>query len=454
METFMKNIKQCFKKCIDDIQEYKTYNKKIKIDLNYIVLYEFLNVFYSKEKSTEKTNEVSDVEYSRTSFYKQANQIDIDFYEKLSSNVSAICCDILLKTHKNVYTFIGVDGTYSNGEDYKPSLNMGFFDILNNIPIEITYEGAENRNKEVEMLTEKIKKDINFFKNKVIVVDRLYFCYSFIHFLIENKIKFIIRCKGDGKNLKFGSDVKDKKTKDLIKLIRPHVRIITNNDTINKTINIDKKSKKDKTKTTYDIDIQNNCVIITNLSYHFSNNDILNKYRARWNIEIYFKLVKHNFNFQHLTNKSQIEIKKQFLCINIICLICKTLDYFLSKSKKEENSHLLEEIIIKCNETKLIRFLKSIFLKEIITSTNSNLNKDTLKKLKIYTSVRKYKKNDSNPRQCKTPFLKWYIKAYSNEGQLVKILRAIKDGTVNNLNKNLKLIAEKITILFETQTTT
>ena len=67
--------------------------------------------------------------------------------------------------------------------------------------------------------------------------------------------------------------------------------------------------------------------------------------------------------------------------------------------------------------------------------------------IKIYTNVRKYKKNESNPRQCKTPFMKWYIKAYSNQSEIVKILNAIENGTLNELNKNLKSKAKKIKIL-------
>lgn len=452
METFINDIKNCFYESASNLTDYKKYNKKIKVDLNNLILFEFINTFYSKEESTEKISILTNTSYSRSSYYKQTNQIDLNFFQELSKNISLICNKVLFGTHKNKYTFIAIDGTYSNGENYSPSLNMGYFDIFNNIPIEITFEGTENRNKEIKCLIEKITEDILFFKNKVIVVDRLYFCYDFIYFLIKNNINFIIRCKGNCKNLKLEKITKDKK---LIELIKNNTRIIHNTDTINKTISIHNKSKKDKAdKTVFNVDIKNDCTIITNLSKHFSNNEILNIYRSRWSIETYFKLVKHNFNFQHLTNKNELEIKKQFLCINMMCSICKVLDHFLTKTKKDDNSSLLEDIIIKCNESKLLRFFKDILLKELIIPNKNqsvvDFNKNINSKLKIYTEVRKYKKNDSNPRQCKTPFLKWYVKAYSNQGQITKILRAMQDDDIESLNDNLKLKAKNITILFKT----
>ena len=115
--------------------------------MNNLVLYEFLNTFYSKEISTEKTNELANVEYSRSSYYKQNNQIDLNFFQQLSIDISSICNKVLFKNDKHKYTFVAVDGTYSNGNDYSPFLNMGYFDIFNNIPIEITFEGVEHRNK-------------------------------------------------------------------------------------------------------------------------------------------------------------------------------------------------------------------------------------------------------------------------------------------------------------------
>lgn len=443
METFIKNIDECFKKHINEttINKHKKYNKKIKIDTKYLILYRFFNSFFSKEKSSELINNF--ITYDRSSFHRQEQQINIDFYEQLNKDISIICNNAI-KNKRNKYVFMGVDGTYSNGENYNNSLNMGYFDVMNDIPIEIDIKGINNKNKEIDALMDKIKSDINLFKNKVIVVDRLYFCYKLIHFLITHEIKFIIRCKGNCKNLKLNTVVKDK---ELIGLIKDNTRIITYNDVVTKTITINNKNKNKKHKNTrYTIDIKNDYVLITNLSKHFTNQKILNLYKLRWNIETYFKLVKHNFNFQHLTNKNEIEIEKQFLCINMICSICKIFNLYLTEHEKEINNDVLDELIIKCNETKLIRFFQNWFLKTLIIDKNTKYE-EYVKKMKPYTCVRKYKKNGSNPRHCKTPFMKWYIKKYSNQSEIVKILEAIENGTLNDLNDNLKSKAKRIIII-------
>lgn len=447
MERFIKDIQLCFNTNTSNniINSNKQYNKKIKIDLKYLILYKFLNSFYSNEESVEVLNNF--ISYDRSSFYRQEKQIDLKYYENLNNQISKICnCHILNKTINKKYTFVAIDGTYSTGENYTNSLNMGYFDITNNIPIEIDLIGPQGKNREYQELMNKINTDINLFKNKVIVVDRAYFCYKFIHFLITNNIKFIIRCKGDCKNLKLEKITKDK---ELIQLIKKSTRIISYTEPITRTLNLSSGSKKNKTKFSYTIENKNDCVLITNLSKHFNNESILNFYRLRWKVETYFKLVKHNFNFEHLTNKETISIKKQFYCINIICQICKIFNLYLSKTKKEQNEDILDDFIIKCNETKLIRFIKNVFLINIIKENEQITYKKFTKDIKSYTSVIKYKKNQSNPRECKTPFMKWYIKAYSNQSEIVKILKAIEDNTLDKLNKNLKTKAKKIKILIK-----
>ncbi len=103
----------------------------------------------------------------------------------------------------------------------------------------------------------------------------------------------------------------------------------------------------------------------------------------RWNIETYFKLVKSNFDFQHVTGKEEIEIKKQMLCINMICSICKIMSTFMSEEKRKLNEDCLDEYIIKTNETKIIRFLQNIFLEEIILNKKQLSVNEINKKLNL-----------------------------------------------------------------------
>lgn len=46
----------------------------------------------------------------------------------------------------------------------------------------------------------------------------------------------------------------------------------------------------------------------------------------------------------------------------------------------------------------------------------------------------------------KTPFTKWNIKGYSELSQYKKIVRSLIEKDTNNLNKNLKMKAKRITI--------
>jgi uncharacterized protein YukE len=50
----------------------------------------------------------------------------------------------------------------------------------------------------------------------------------------------------------------------------------------------------------------------------------------------------------------------------------------------------------------------------------------------------------SFPRFAKRAFTKWYIKGYSEMTKFAKIIDAVINGTINKLNKNLKMIAKKI----------
>ncbi len=94
-----------------------------------------------------------------------------------------------------------------------------------------------------------------------------------------------------------------------------------------------------------------------------------------------------------------------------------------------------------------MRFFQNIFLDDLIVNNKSSTYKKLIKNIKIYTDVRKYKKDRSYPRKCNTPFMKWYIKAYSNQSEIIKILNAINDGTIDKLNNNLKSKSKKIKIL-------
>ena len=63
-----------------------------------------------------------------------------------------------------------------------------------------------------------------------------------------------------------------------------------------------------------------------------------------------------------------------------------------------------------------------------------------------YLKIIKYEFDRKYPRTSKTPFTKWYVKSYSASARYAKLLRAIRDGKTNTLDKNLKLKVKDIKI--------
>ena len=77
---------------------------------------------------------------------------------------------------------------------------------------------------------------------------------------------------------------------------------------------------------------------------------------------------------------------------------------------------------------------------------HGNLEKDKLNAYcKNYIKIVKNATGRSFPRTAKTPFCKWYVKGYSIVSQMSKLLSAVLNGTTDKLNKNLKMIAKRIT---------
>lgn len=67
--------------------------------------------------------------------------------------------------------------------------------------------------------------------------------------------------------------------------------------------------------------------------------------------------------------------------------------------------------------------------------------------IKTWTKININKPNRYFNRTAKMPFKKWYVKSYSANSQNKKIIKAIQNNSVNDLNKNLKLIASEATVI-------
>lgn len=422
------------------------------------IYYKFL---YSKLETT-KQEIVASITYDNTindkpsvtrrSFESKENNISTDFYLSLLEGITEYHNKNCIPKEKKEFIYIAIDGSSSNNNKQNVMLNMGYYDIFNKIPIDLTNNGTENRNKEVGEAIKYIKKNPEKFKDVVIIGDRLYFTYELMDFLVRNNIYFIIRAKGDATNLDKNEPLKKNiKDHDIIEFLRDEVRTIHCKKVFNK-IFFDKQCKKDKTKKYY-LEVTNDCVLITNLldMTKYPDDEILNLYRQRWEIEIYFKYIKNNFKFQHMKEKDKEKYYRIYICEVIMTYILRIIEYFYlssknikeeKKSKKDNNKKIA--CSVRVNNSLLTT---GIFDKILYDILNSSL---TIKKVdafcKAYITVNKNDLDRHYPRGSKIVFSKWYVKGYSNGAEMVKIINAILERKIETLNKNLKLKASKIKI--------
>jgi hypothetical protein len=345
---------------------------------------------------------------------------------------------------------IAIDGMNNNDDNRNVALNMGYFDIENNVPLDLTFHGNENRNKEIKMLRDKIINEPEFFKNSLLVLDRFYFSYDLIDFLIKKNIKFIIRVKKTGDNLNPNTKLKKNiKNYSVISSIRQNVHIVNGKCILNKTYRI--KNRKTNKFENIDVKEQSDCILVTNLSKQFSDNEILEKYKSRWSVEIFFKRIKNGFKSQHLNEKSVNRYEKLYVCELILIYIAEIIkiSYLKElkintkvKTKRNKKNGKIVDCTVKINEENLMKGICNELLKYIISG---KLTMEIINKFcKSYIKIIKNETDRHFERISKTPFTKWYLKGYSQMSQMTKIITAIINKTLNKLNKNLKLKAKKI----------
>lgn len=411
----------------------------IKDIINYETQYSLIHT--KKEHIVNNINLINKSNHDRTLFYKKESNIPLEFYINLKNKVRNITNDYL---NNDTIKVIAVDGTNTNNINQKVMLNMGYYNISDKTCIDLSYNGTNNRNKEVKCAIEEIKNNIDFFRGNIIVADRFYFCYEFLDFLDSNNINFIIRAKGDANNL--NTDIQLKKyigNKKIIERLRDKVKIIKYTDNIKKTVYSRKTKNNNSNK--YKFTIENNCVLITNLN-NYDKEEILELYRNRWDIETFFKIIKNNFKIQHTKEKYDIQVKKIYEIVMIIMYLVNIIEkhYFSNhkKIKKIKQNGKKINCSYKINKSSLINMICDYNI--INKLLNGKLNIDDITNIENNLKIVKNELNRTFPRISNIPFTKWNIKSYSNSAQIIKILKHILNKTENELDKNLKIIASKI----------
>ena len=76
---------------------------------------------------------------------------------------------------------------------------MGYYDVTNDIPIDLTFEGVNKKNSELNTLINYLNEK-NMTNNCILILDRIYCKYEFIDYLIKNNYKFVVRFRNNCKN--------------------------------------------------------------------------------------------------------------------------------------------------------------------------------------------------------------------------------------------------------------
>ena len=455
MQTIINNINNIFKTTINNIyKETKIRNRKISI--SDVLLFRFK---YSQKNKT-KQNIISNINFhnkeviNRSSFYRKDKNIPLKYYKYIFTSIKKLYNEQI--KDKNKMDIIAVDGTYINNNLFldnsknnthkntlETSLCMGYYDIDNNIPIDLSFRGSKNKNNEIRELKKWIIS--NKINNITIVADRAYFSYELYKFLDSNNIKYVIRIK---ENCQIRGNInKYNQNKQLIEDLQKNNRLITYEILINKKV-------YDKNKREINISCKNKYTLITNILdiNRYDDNKIKDIYNNRWRIEEYFKYIKNNFNISYLREKSITNNKKLIYCNLIITYFASILEYIYMKHQninkiKKKRSNLEKVCTIKINKSNLVKGIYDLMLIKLI---ESKLNAENIKVfMKTNIILIKNEINRSYDRESRIAFTKWYVKKYHGKYKYTKIISAIISDTKEELNKNLKTKAKKYLLINE-----
>lgn len=388
-------------KKFDELIKQFGINRNSKITNNELLLFSLL---YTRTNVTQQTittniNLHNKHHFDVSSIVKKLNNVPIDVYSNLFDYVQTYYIENL----KRPVSYIAVDGVYNNtninhNDSIETNMNLCLYDVINNFPINIILSDVGKKNNEAIILQQHIATQLQFYTNKCLICDRAYFSYKLFEYLHNNNIKFIIRVK---KNI----------VEETVKKY-PFLRIIRNPPIC---------------------DGGEEVIIATNiLKLVICDKEILEYYGKRWNIEEYFKHLKHNTKFQYITLQTKNKLQKHYYCIQITNIIKKLLiDVYKHVKRYKEtiitgknNSKLKTHI----NENHIMDMLYDHFMYKIVNNTFDMTMLDIFIK---QVCINYNKINVQNSRTSKLPFTKWYIKSYHSKQ--------------NNMNENYSKKAKNIT---------
>ena len=451
------NIDNKIKQDVEDAYHIKTRNNKLTYTDVLLHKFNYSIPSTTKEAITSSFNFKNDTTIDRTSFDYRDNQIPLSSYMCIYKQITSLYKQINnIDIKKDIV--LATDGTFNNinsenkKDKLETALNMCYYDVTNDIPIELTIEGHKTKNNELAILKKYIQtKTIPL--NSILVLDRAYCSYDFINYLMTTNYNFIIRFRNNCKNFNLIKENKKirilkycdvfetilpfNKYKDyVIKAAKKNIKksLKTQKDESNIDIVVDKKdinkvAKKNKQKKQNNNDVVEpfknanitmyyEYTLVTNLPIETHNDDKIKElYKQRWSVELFFKLLKYNFKFEHLKehngDKNYDKYKKLYLINMIIIYIAKIIEKVHLNNDVNLQQNLTKT---KCKKNKTIKYVnkpnKSNIIKgvyEIIEPLfNSKLTVNVFKKLtKSYVIYNFIELGIYKERKAKTPFFKW-----------------------------------------------
>lgn len=173
---------------------------------------------------------------------------------------------------------------------------------------------------EIINMTEAKRHDINaayeipIQENGIYVMDRGYFCYKFLEKLRKNKAFFVIRTKSNTR-----CRVVERREKRNLSIKADWVVAITGNksEEYHETLRLVRYHDKEKNET---------FEYYTN-NFTLSANTIADIYKARWDIEIFFKFIKQNLKIKTFYGTSQNAVMIQVWTAMIALLLVEYIRF-------------------------------------------------------------------------------------------------------------------------------
>ena len=148
------NIDNKIKQDVEDAYDIKTRQNKLTYKNVLIYKFNYSVPNTTKEALTSSFNFKNDTTIDRTSFDYRDNQIPLSSYMSLYKQTTSLYKQINNIDEKKEI-IVAVDGTFNNinsenkKDKLETALNMGYYDVTNDIPIELTIEGHKKKNNEL-----------------------------------------------------------------------------------------------------------------------------------------------------------------------------------------------------------------------------------------------------------------------------------------------------------------